>query len=138
MDWLPLVSVTGAGFRVQRVAMPYGDAESWTLTDGRWLVVEPAEEFLSYLHSVERSPNTVKAYAHDLRDYFEFLAQAGLGWDAARLEDAGRFVAWLRLPPAARHEKVLALPGPPLCQTPVRHEAEVNLCSEQGEMGPTR
>jgi integrase len=91
--------------------MPYGDAESWTVTDGGRLVVEPAEEFLSYLHCVERSPNTVKAYAHDLRDYFEFLAQAGLGWDSARLEDAGRFVAWLRLPPAARYEKVLTLPG---------------------------
>jgi hypothetical protein len=25
----------------------------------------------------------------------------------------------------------------PLCQTPVRHEAEVNLCSEQGETGST-
>jgi hypothetical protein len=27
---------------------------------------------------------------------FVFLAQCGLGWDSARLEDAGRFVAWLR------------------------------------------
>lgn len=101
----------GAAFGVQRVAMPFGDTESWTVVDHCWQPVEPAEGFLSYLHSTERSPNTVKAYAHDLRDYFEFLAQAGLGWDEAGLEDAGRFVAWLRLPPAARHEKVLALPG---------------------------
>ena len=53
----------------------------------------------------------MKAYAHDLRDYFEFLGQAGIGWDQARLEDAGRFVAWLRLPPAARQQTVRALPG---------------------------
>jgi len=70
--------------------MPYGDAESWTAIDHQWRPVGPAEEFLSFLHSTEHSPNTVKAYAHDLRDYFEFLAQAGLGWDEARLEDAGR------------------------------------------------
>lgn len=91
--------------------MPYGDAESWTVIDGGWLPVGPAEEFLSFLHSTERSPNTVKAYAHDLRDYFEFLGQAEIGWDDARLEDAGRFVAWLRLPPSARQQKVLALPA---------------------------
>ena len=71
----------------------------------------PAEAFLSYLHSVERSPGTVKAYAHDLRDFFEFLDQAGRGWGAVRLEDVGRFAAWLRLPPAARLGKVVALPG---------------------------
>ena len=103
--------MTGAGVRVQRVAMPYGDAVSWTLVDGGWTAVEPAESFLAYLHSAERSPNTVKAYAHDLRDFFEFLGQAGLGWDSVRLEDVGRFVAWLRLPPSVRQEKVAALPG---------------------------
>lgn len=91
--------------------MPYGDVESWTVLDRGWLVIEPVESFLSHLHAVERSPNTVKAYAHDLRDYFEFLAQAGLGWASVRLEDVGRFVAWLRLPPLARHEGVAALPG---------------------------
>ena len=27
--------------------------------------IEPVERFLGYLASIERSPNTVKAYAHD-------------------------------------------------------------------------
>ena len=73
-------------------------------------VVEPVEAFLSHLHAVERSPNTVKAYAHDLRDWFEFLDQRGLVWSRVRLEDVGRFVAWLRLPAAARAGNVAALP----------------------------
>lgn len=103
--------MTGAAFRVQRVAMPYGDVESWTVLDGGWSAVEPVEVFLSHLHAVERSPNTVKAYAHDLRDYFEFLDQVGLSWTGARLEDVGRFVAWLRLPPLARCVGVAALPS---------------------------
>ena len=81
------------------------------MVDGGWIAVESAESFLGYLHSAGRSPNTVKAYAHDLRDFFEFLGQAGLGWDSVRLEDVGRFVAWLRLPPSVRREKVAALPG---------------------------
>jgi len=110
VDRLSSVSVTGSGPRVQPVVMPFGDPESWTLVDRDSAVVEPVEAFLSHLHAIERSPNTVKAYAHDLRDWFEFLDQRGLEWSRVRLEDVGRFVAWLRLPAAARAGNVAALP----------------------------
>jgi integrase/recombinase XerD len=36
-----------------------------------------------------RPPNTIKAYAHDLKDYQVFLAGQGLDWREVRLEDAG-------------------------------------------------
>lgn len=103
--------MTRAGLRVQRVTMPYGEPESWTVLDVGWSVVVPVEAFLSHLHTVERSPNTVRAYAHDLRDYFEFLGQVGVEWSSVRLEDVGRFVAWLRLPSGACAGTVVALPG---------------------------
>lgn len=96
--------------RVQRVVMP-GGAESWTVLDGRLAVIGPVEGFLAHLTAVERSPNTVRAYAHDLRDFFEFLERARLAWDRVRLEEIGRFVAWLRLPPGARDGTVAALPS---------------------------
>jgi hypothetical protein len=32
--------------------------------------VEAVERFLAFLSSIERSPNTVRAYAHDLKDWF--------------------------------------------------------------------
>ncbi|MCV7214631.1 tyrosine-type recombinase/integrase [Mycobacterium crocinum] len=102
--------MTCPGLRVQPVVMPFGDRQSWTLLDRDFVVVEAAEAFLSHLHAVERSPNTVKAYAHDLRDWFEFLGQRGLLWSQVRLEDVGRFVAWLRLPGGARLGNVAALP----------------------------
>lgn len=89
--------------------MPHGEPRSWTVLDRDWSVVEPVEAFLAHLHAVERSPNTVKAYAHDLRDWFAFLAAGGLVWSWVRLEDVGRFVAWLRLPPVARDGSVVAL-----------------------------
>ena len=111
MDWLSSVSVTIPGPRVQPVVMPFGDPQSWTLVDADAAVVEPVEGFLSHLHAIERSPNTVKAYAHDLRDWFEFLDQRGLDWSQVRLEDVGRFVAWLRLPETARAGNVAALPS---------------------------
>ena len=85
---------------VQRVVMPASRRESWTvLGDGR-VPVEPVERYLAYLTDIERSPNTVKAYAHDLKDWFVFLGGRGLDWREVRLEDVGEFVAWLRLPPA--------------------------------------
>jgi integrase len=96
---------------VQPVVMPFGDPQSWTLVDQDSAVVEPVEGFLAHLHAVERSPNTVKAYAHDLRDWFEFLDQRGVVWSRVRLEDVGRFVAWLRLPASARVGNVAMLPA---------------------------
>ena len=57
--------------------------------------------FLAHLSAIERSPNTVRAYAHDLRDFFEFVAGRDVGWDRVRLKDIGRFVSWLCLPSAA-------------------------------------
>ena len=61
--------------------------------------------------SIERSPNTVKAYAHDLKDWFAFLAGRDLDWRAATVEDVAGFVAWLRLPPAGRDGRVQVLPS---------------------------
>ena len=92
------------------MAMPFGDSESWTVVDRDSSVVAPIEGFLSHLHAIEHSPNTVKAYAYDLRDWFEFLNQRALVWSRVHLEDVGRFVAWLRLPLVARAAGVAALP----------------------------
>lgn len=73
--------------------------------------VEPVERFLGYLTAVERSPNTVKAYAHDLKDWFVFLRDRGKDWREVDLEDVASFVAWLRMPPAARAGRVAVLPS---------------------------
>ena len=96
--------------RVQRVLMPGSEAESWTLLGDDQVPLEPVERFLGYLTSIEKSPNTVKAYAHDLKDWFTYLAGHGLDWQAVTVEDVAGFVAWLRLPPAGRDGKVAVLP----------------------------
>ena len=83
---------------VQRVVMPVTGIESWTVLGDDGAVVAPAERYLAYLSSLERSPNTVRAYAVSLRLWFEFLARGGVGWADAGVEDVARFVAWLRAP----------------------------------------
>jgi integrase/recombinase XerD len=96
--------------RVQRVLPPGGGPESWTVLDEQFAVVEPADAFLAHLTAIERSPGTVRAYAFDLRDYFEFLAAHEIDWRAVRLEHLGRFVGWLRLPPAMRAAELTSFP----------------------------
>jgi site-specific recombinase XerD len=100
--------MTGVGVRVQRVIMPSGVESTTVLREG--VVVEPVDRFLAHLTAIERSPNTVKAYAHDLRDFFAFLESRELDWTRVTLEDVGRFVAWLRLPGEVRGGGVALLP----------------------------
>ena len=85
--------------RVQRVVMPETEFESWTVLGDDQVPIPPVERFLAYLASIEKSPNTIKAYAHDLKDWFTYLAGHGRDWRSVTLEDVAGFVAWLRLPP---------------------------------------
>jgi integrase/recombinase XerD len=97
--------------QIARVILPVSLRESWTVLGDDDAAVAPVDRYLAYLTDIERSPNTVKAYAHDLKDWFGFLAERGLDWRAVRLDDVGEFVAWLRLPPAGRAGEVAVLPS---------------------------
>src|SRR5260370_29885107 len=83
---------------VHPVAVPGSGTRSWTVLGDDDVPVVPVDRFLAYLTDIGRSPNTVKAYCHDLKDYWEFISFRGLDWREARLEDVGEFVAWLQLP----------------------------------------
>ena len=84
--------------KVQRVITPVTGVESWTVVGDDWAPIAPVERYLAHLAGIERSPNTVRAYAYGLRLWFEFLGRRELAWDAAGIEDVSRFVAWLRAP----------------------------------------
>ena len=89
---------------VQRVAVAASPVNSWTVLGDDDVAVEPVERYLAFLTDTDKSPNTVKAYAHD-------LDQKGPDWQEVRLEDIGEFITWLRLPPAARAGRVVVLPS---------------------------
>ena len=69
--------------------------------------VEPVEAFLRWLTDIERSPNTVRAYAGDLRQFWEFVQLRGYEWSELGLDELGDFTAWLRSPA----ENVVVLEG---------------------------
>lgn len=96
--------------RVQRVVMPGAEGVSWTVVDALVGVVEPIEAFLTHLSDQECSPNTAKAYAHDLRDFFEYLEHRALEWQKVGFDDVAAFKPWLRMPPDARRGRVSVLP----------------------------
>ncbi len=104
--------------KAQRVVMPVTGAESWTVVDQDFRPVDAAERYLAFLSSIERSPNTVRAYAHSLALWFEFLGSRRVDWVGAGVEDVSRFVSWLRAP----GENVIVLD----CSTARRSEATVN------------
>src|ERR1022692_4195113 len=96
---------------VHPVVIPGSGTRSWTVLGDDDVPVVPVDRFLAYLTDIGRSPNTVKAYSHDLKDYWQFLGFRGLGWREARLEDIGEFVAWLQLRPAGLAGGVAVLPS---------------------------
>jgi hypothetical protein len=67
---------------VQQVVSPGSRHRSWTVLGPDGVPVEPVERYLAFLTDVDRSPNTVKAYGHDLKDWFVFLI--GRGWTGGR------------------------------------------------------
>ncbi len=84
----------GFGLIVQRVVMAVTGTESWTVLGDDGCVVAPVERYLAYLSALERSPNTVRAYASSLGLWFEFLDQVGVGWvDAGVAANARSLVA---------------------------------------------
>lgn len=95
---------------VQWVVLPASPFESWVVLGDDDAPVTSIEWYLVYLTDLEWSPNTIKGYAHDLKDWFTFLAGRGLDWWEVRLGDIGEFVAWLRLPPMVRDGTVTVLP----------------------------
>ena len=84
--------------RVQRLVMPVTEAESWTVVDDAMVPVASVERFLAHLAAIERSPGTVKAYAHSLALWFEWLLLRERSWETAGIEDVSEFVRWLRAP----------------------------------------
>lgn len=84
--------------RVQRLVMPGDGRRSWTVVDDDGIPLGPVESYLAYLTAIERSPNTVRAYATSLSFWFAFCDRRSVAWDRAQVEDVARFVADLRAP----------------------------------------
>ncbi len=63
-----------------------------------YLPIKPVQQFINYLESIERSPNTIRSYAFHLKLYWEYLNENYRDWTAVEIADLAYFIAWLRNP----------------------------------------
>ena len=65
---------------VQRARIPGSDRLIWLVVGEDHLPVESIRRYLAYLDDVQRSPNTLRAYAHHLKLFWDYLDWAKLAW----------------------------------------------------------
>src|SRR5437667_6075092 len=91
----PLMSAMSSNYTARRVRLPTSGVESWTVIGPDLRPVAVVDDYLGWLTGIERSPNTVEAYARDLSLFFAFLDERGLNWQAdVDVAMMGEFSAW--------------------------------------------
>jgi integrase/recombinase XerD len=103
--------------KVQQVRLPDTGQISWMLLDDTYRPDGPANRFLRFLANLDRSPNTVRAYAFHLKLFCQYLRAYDLEWTAVTVDDLAHFTQWLRTPPI---DEAL-----PLDRTPARTQRTV-------------
>ncbi|WP_349269271.1 Tyrosine recombinase XerC [Mycolicibacterium parafortuitum] len=73
-----------------------GDTPTWTVVDQQFSVVESVESYLEFGRQSGFSPNTIKAYARGLAQWWTYLEQHAKRWDAVSIRDFGNFLAAVR------------------------------------------
>ena len=91
--------------KVQRIILADGGERSWIVLSDEGQPVVEVNAYLLYLHHLGRSPNTVRAYAHHLRLFYEFLNDRQFSWKQLVLNDLASFVGWLRQSPVTCRQR---------------------------------
>lgn len=68
----------------------------WVLLDDDMHLIDPVCEFLEFQRKIDRADNTLRAYAIDLKIYWEFLIKNSYRYDQASLFTIADFVDYLR------------------------------------------
>src|SRR6266516_70466 len=82
--------------KVQRVRLPNTDLVSWMVLDDDYAPVLPILSYLKFLHDLDRSPNTIRATAHRLKLFWEYLCDEHLSWSEMDVAQLAAFITWLR------------------------------------------
>jgi integrase/recombinase XerD len=87
--------------KVQRVRLPETLRVTWLVLDDDYVPVSPILSYLKVLHDLDRSPNTIRAVAHHLKQFWEYLRDARLDWKEVDVAQLSAFIIWLRQQGAA-------------------------------------
>ena len=81
--------------RVQRIIVPDTQERCWMLFNADHPLIAP-NQYLSYLHHLGRSPNTVRAYAHHLQAFSKFLCEENRDWTTLTLTELAKCVQFCK------------------------------------------
>src|SRR6266851_5355277 len=87
--------------KVQRVRPPNTDQIRWIVLDDEFIPIQPICSYLTFLDDLDRSPNTIRASAHHLKLFWEYLRDEHLDWTEIDVARLAAFIAWLRRPVSA-------------------------------------
>lgn len=68
---------------------------TWGVFDSN-KVIEPINNYLGYLQNIEKSPNTLRAYAYHFKHFWEYLLANEFDWKTVKLDQLAGFITWLR------------------------------------------
>lgn len=68
----------------------------WVLLDDNMHLVHPVCDFLEFQRKIDRADNTLRAYALDLKIYWEYLAENCRNYEQASVDVIADFVDYLR------------------------------------------
>ena len=80
--------------------------EVWVVFNEDYSPIIPIHDYLHYLENKNYSPNTIKAYARNLKVYWEFLESRGIDWTQITILKLSEFIHWLK----TSNDKVISLP----------------------------
>src|SRR5215813_7857796 len=84
--------------KVQRVRLPGTDRVAWLVLDDSYIPIQPILSYLAFLQNLDRSPNTIRATAHRLKLFWEYLRDEHLSWTEIDVAQFAGFIPWLRRP----------------------------------------
>src|SRR5215470_1380787 len=82
--------------KVQRVRLPHTDQVHWIVLDDAFVPIQPICSYLAFLDDLDRSPHTIRATAHHLKLFWEYLRDEYLCWTEIDVAHLAAFIPWLR------------------------------------------
>jgi integrase len=81
--------------RVQKVKL-HDQQYIWLVIDDHDKFIQPIQKYIQHLFCLDKSPYTLKGYAHHLKLYWEFIENNNLKWNTISINQIEAFVSWLR------------------------------------------
>jgi integrase/recombinase XerD len=82
--------------KVQKAIVEGNNQIKWLVIGNDYLPVKPIQQYFNFLESCDKSPCTLRTYAHHLKLYWEYLNQTNTDWDKVNIDVIGNFVVYLK------------------------------------------